>query len=172
MQHKGIIGFPFFYFVRIMILDFQVFFCFPSLLYNFLLNPDARPMFCSLNSTCMLRGVVGNLNLTWILQFKMLRVLLFGVDLSYIFNFCTFTTFSFTNVLLGFVFHIHFHCSNIYILRFLHLEIIWDLILNFFFTFLESFVGICCWNWNILLETFVEFEFQIQEILKILFNMN
>jgi hypothetical protein len=101
MQHKGIIGFPFFYFVRIMILDFQVFFCFPSLLYNFLLNLDARPMFCSLNSSCMLCGAVGNLNLTWILQFKMLRALLFGVDLSYIFNFCTFTTSSFTNVVLG-----------------------------------------------------------------------
>jgi len=74
MQHKGIIGFPFFYFLRIMISDFQVFFFFPSLLYNFLLNCDAGPMFCSLNFTCVLHGAAGSLNLTWKLQFAMLWV--------------------------------------------------------------------------------------------------
>jgi hypothetical protein len=74
MQHKGMIGVPFFYFLRIMISDFQVlfYFLFPSLLYNFPLNCDARPMFCSLNFTCMLHGAVGSLNLTWMLQFRML----------------------------------------------------------------------------------------------------
>jgi hypothetical protein len=49
------------------------------------------------------------------LQFKMLQILLFEGDLSYILNFCTFTTSSFANVGLGFVFHIHFQSSNIYI---------------------------------------------------------
>jgi hypothetical protein len=78
------------------------------------------------------------------LQFKMLWVLLFGVDLSYIFNFCTFTTSSFANVGLGFVFHIHFQSSNIYILKLLHFEIHWDSILFFFIlleSMLESVVG-------------------------------
>jgi hypothetical protein len=62
------------------------------------------------------------------LQFKMLQVLLFGVDLNNIFNFCSFITSSFANVGLGFVFCIHFQNSNIYILRFLHLKIHWDLV--------------------------------------------
>jgi hypothetical protein len=74
MQHKGIIGFAFLYFLRIMISDFQGFF-FPSLLYNFLLNYNGGPMFCSLNFTCMLHGATGSLNLTWMLQFRMLQVM-------------------------------------------------------------------------------------------------
>ncbi len=87
-----------------------------------------------------IQDVVDCLNFTWMLQFKMLRVLLFGVDLSYIFNFYTFTTSSFANVGVGFVFHIHFQSSNIYILIFLHFEIHWVLV--FFFSF----------SWNILLK--------------------
>jgi len=126
-----------------------------------------RAYVCSLNFTCMLHGAMGSLNLSWMLQFKMLRVLLFGVDLRYAFNFCTFTTSSFANVGLGFVFHIHFQSLNIYTLIFLHFEIHWDLVL-FFFILLES-VEICCWNWNLVLESFVEFEFQIQEILRFWF---
>jgi hypothetical protein len=102
-----------------------------------------------------IQDVVGCLNLSWMLQFKMLRVLLLGVHLSYIFNFCTFTTSSsFANVGLGFVFHIHFQSSNIYILRFLHFAIqfwfffhclgiyFWNLLLE-----LESDFGIFCWVW-------------------------
>jgi hypothetical protein len=106
MQHKGIIVFPFFHFLRIMISDFQVFFS--LLFYNFLFNRNVGFMFCSLNFTCILGGAMGSLNLTWMLQFKMLQVLLFGVDFNYIFNFCTLTTSSYANVRLGFVFHIHF----------------------------------------------------------------
>jgi len=180
MQHKGVIGFLFFYFLRIMISDFQVFFFFfPSLLYNFHLNCDARPMFCNLNFTCMLDGAVGSLKLIWMLEFRMLWVpwTLLGccnsrccgfcsleLTLSYMFNFCTFTTSSFANVALGFVFHIHFQSSNIYMQSFA----LWDTLgfsSIFFLNFLES-VEICCWNWNLVLESFVEFEFQIQEILK------
>jgi hypothetical protein len=106
----------------------------------------------------MLHGVAGSLNLTWMLQFKMLQVLLFGVDLSYMFNFCTLTTSSFASVGLEFVFYIHLQNSNIYILKFLHFEIHWDSIISFFHS-----IGIYCWN--LVLESFVEFEFQIQEIL-------
>jgi hypothetical protein len=86
-----------------------------------------------------IQDVAGCLNFTWMLQFKMLWVLLFGVHLSYIFNFCFFSTSSFANVGLGFVIHIHFQSSNIYILRFLHFEIHWDLVLFFFHS-----LGIYC----------------------------
>ncbi len=141
MQHKGLIGFPFFNILRIMISNFQVFFCFSLLLYNFLLNCNAGLMFCSLNFTCMLHGIAESLNFTWMLQFKMLWVLLFGIDLSSIFNFFILTTTSFANVGLGFVFHIHFQSLNIYIFNFLHFEIRWDLV-PFFFIILESIVGI------------------------------
>ncbi len=138
MQHKGIIGFLFFYFLRIMISDFQVFFFSPSLFYNFLLNCDAWPMFCSWNFTCMLHGAAGSLNLTWMLEFRMLQVTwtLLGCCNSRCCGFCCleltwvtysifvlFTTSSFANVGLGFVFHIHFQSSNIYILKNLHFEI-------------------------------------------------
>ncbi len=112
-----------------------------------------------------IQDVAGYVTFTWMLQFKMLGVLLFGVEFSYKSNFFTFTTSSLAYVGLGFVFHIHFQSSNIYILRFLHFEIHWDLVL-FFFSFsrnlLKSVVGIKIWFWNV----FVEFEFQIQEILK------
>jgi hypothetical protein len=37
---------------------------------------------------------------------------------------------------------------------------------------LESNIGIYCWNWNLVLESFVEVEFEIQEILKLLFKMS
>ncbi len=131
MQQKGIIGFPFFYFLRIMILDFHFFFFkFSFELYNFCLNRDARPMFCNLNFTCMLWGVwtwLGDvascLSFAWMLQFKMFVGFVVWSWLSYIFNFCAFITSSFANVGLGFVFHIHFQSSNIYIFRFLHFEI-------------------------------------------------
>ncbi len=55
-----------------------------------------------------------------------------------------FTTSSFANVGLGFVIHIHFQSSNISMLRFLHFEIHWDLVLSFFHS-----LGI---SWNLLLE--------------------
>jgi hypothetical protein len=76
MQHKGIIDFPFLYFLRIMISDIHVWFFFspPSSLYNFLLNRNVGLTFCSLNFICMLRGAMGSLNLTWTLQFRMLWV--------------------------------------------------------------------------------------------------
>jgi hypothetical protein len=172
MQHKGIIGFPFFYFLRIMISDFQVSLFFSSLLYNFLLNCDAGPCFVAwilLVCYMELRGAwtwLGSCNSLCCglleLYSRCCRFcLLFGVDLSYIFSFCTFTASSFANVGLGFVFHIHFQGLNIYILRFLHFEIHWDLVLIF-----VPSLGIC---WNLVLESFVEFEFQIQEILKFWF---
>ncbi len=66
-----------FYFSIFLELWFQiskVCFFFPSLLYNFPLNCDARPMFCSLNFTCMLDGAVGSLKLIWMLEFRMLWV--------------------------------------------------------------------------------------------------
>jgi hypothetical protein len=74
MQLQGIIGFPFFYILRILILDFQFFFFFFP---NFLLNCNVEPMFCNLN---LLVCCVGCLNFTWMLQFKMLWVLLIEVD--------------------------------------------------------------------------------------------
>jgi hypothetical protein len=144
-------------------------------------------MFSSLSFTCMLHGAAGSLNLTWMLQFRKLRIawtllgccnsrccglLLFEVELSYIFIFCTFTTSSFANVGLGFVFHIHFQSSNMYILRFLHFEIHWDLVPFFFFVLLESTFEISCWNLYVVLEFFVEVEFQIQNILKVWFKMS
>jgi hypothetical protein len=107
-----------------------------------------------------IQDVVGSLNFTWMLQFKM-RVLFFGVDLSYMFNFCTFTTSSFANVALGFVFHIHFQSSNIYMHRVLHFEIHWDLVFfffSFFWNLLKSVVGIEIWFWNLLLSLNFKFK--------------
>ncbi len=131
MQHKGIIGPPFFYFLRIMILDFQVFFCFPSPFYNFLLNHNARPIFCNLTFTCMLCGVLGNLNLTWMLQLRMLWVAwtLLGCYNSRCFGFCclklTWITYSI------FVFLQHLHSQML------------DLDLCFIFIFIVQTMKIC-----------------------------
>jgi hypothetical protein len=180
MQHKSIIDFPFFYFLIIMISNFQVFF--PSLLYNFLLNRDVGPIYCNLNFTCMMHGAMGNLNLIWMLHFRMLRVAwtLFGCCNSKCYGFCclelTWVTYSIFVLLqhlhlqmLGldlcfiFIFKVQtFTYSSFCTLKYIGIQFI-------FFIIWESTIGISCWNWNPILESFVEFEFQIQKILKFLF---
>jgi len=149
-------------------------------------------MFCNLNFTCILHGDVGSLNLTWMLQFKMLLVdwtlfrccnlrccgfcclelleLYFDVAiwdvvgfvvwswLSYIFNFCSFTTSSFANCWTWI-------CVSCSFSEFKHLHIqifaLWDT-LGFscfcFFIILESIVGIGIWFWNRLLRLNFKFK--------------
>jgi hypothetical protein len=174
MQRKSIIGFPFFYFLIIMIWNFQDFF-FPSLLYNFLLNCDVGPMYCNLNFTCMMHGAMGNLNLTWMLHFRMLQVVwtLLGHCNSKCYGFCclelTWVTYSIFVLLqhlhlqmLGldlcfiFIFRVQtFTYSSFCTLKYIGIHVFFSFSWNLL---LESIVGIGIQFWNLLLSLNFKFK--------------
>jgi hypothetical protein len=94
-----------------------------------------------------IHDVVDCLNFIWMMQFKMLWILLFGVDLNYIFNFCTTSSFVKLDLDLCFIFIFSvqtFTYSIFFTLRYIGILFFFSLSRNLL---LESVVGIRIWFW-------------------------
>ncbi len=161
MQHKGIIGFPFFYFLRIMISYFQVFFFFspPSFLYNFLLNRNVGLCFvawilfvCCVELWgawtwlgCCNSGCCGllELDLDAAIQDAAGFVVWSWLELHnqflYFYNIFICKCWTWICVSYSFSEFKHLHTQIFALWGTLGFNL-------FFFILLESTVGICCWN--------------------------